>query len=563
MAFSTSFLQAHASGVNKALFDLKDSYLIGHLAPKSVDIGGWKGNTKEWGATALNYINTANGDAKKFSSLVEKMRFNSSGLGVFKTHSYLKQALKIEKDLKYNLKVIARNAFYSYRTGIYIPLGVSLKDQETAQKMLADVNVISQYLNKIKDTQGSNSVYSGYRNYNYYGYYASPYWPYYGLYGYGMYGYGGMMMMIQMQDYLMLENYIYALDREESLEHEARIDDAPRADDSSTPIDKNDDRDDKDSKDFKNDPKEDLANANVMGFYRNPKFSKDIQTHRLNHALVNLDNSHQLKDNPLFNTKALPSKSVDAITHEAKQLNGLVKEIQDLKAQGASQHKIDSVVDKAIDVRDKLDNNLSHLDNDLKNAPNDLSSSEKTQVHEAMESVQKLSDSSDTIGSYLDGSMKIDDEHDMMDNSNMLTNQAPLIVRPQHDRQANPINNANNQSHDSSNTLMNHANANNPPNNLDDTKDNSNNTTDTQDSSSNANDTDDSHNDSSDNDNSNDMNDNSDNADNTDSNDNNGDENPGGDDSTDTGDGGDMQDMNDMQDMQDMNDMNDMQDMMN
>lgn len=143
-------LSLNAISVNRALFDLKDSQLKGELTPKIVNFGGYKSSTKEWGASALNYINAANGDAKKFSALVEKMRFNSGILGNFRAHARLRQALKLQKNLKYCLKIIARDSFYSYRTGIYIPLGISLKDQKTAQKMLADLSVVGAYLKNNK-----------------------------------------------------------------------------------------------------------------------------------------------------------------------------------------------------------------------------------------------------------------------------------------------------------------------------------------------------------------------------------------------------------------------------
>lgn len=65
-------LSLNAISVNRALFDLKDSQLKGELTPKIVNFGGYTSSTTEWGATALNYINAANGDAKKFSTLVEK-----------------------------------------------------------------------------------------------------------------------------------------------------------------------------------------------------------------------------------------------------------------------------------------------------------------------------------------------------------------------------------------------------------------------------------------------------------------------------------------------------------
>ncbi|WP_033746323.1 dentin sialophosphopreproprotein [Helicobacter pylori] len=409
-------LSLNAISVNRALFDLKDSQLKGELTPKIVNFGGYKSNTSEWGATALNYINAANGDAKKFSALVEKLRFNSGILGNFRAHARLRQALKLQKNLKYCLKIIARDSFYSYRTGIYIPLGISLKDQKTAQKMLADLSVVGAYLKKQQESQKAQSPY--YRSNNYYNSYYSPY---YGMYGmgmgmYGMYGMGmydfydfydgmygfypNMFFMMQIQDYLMLENYMYALDQEEILDHDASTDQLD------TPTD--DDRDDKDDKS--------LQQANLMSFYRDPKFSKDIQTNRLNSALVNLDNSHMLKDNSLFHTKAMPTKSVDAITSQAKELNHLVGQIKEMKQDGASPSKIDSVVDKAMEVRDKLDNNLNQLDNDLKDQKG-LSSEQQAQVDKALDSVQQLSHSSDVVGNYLDGSLKIDgdDRDDLND----------------------------------------------------------------------------------------------------------------------------------------------------
>ncbi len=90
-------LSLNAISVNRALFDLKDSQLKGELTPKIVNFGGYKSSTKEWGATALNYINAANGDAKKFSALVEKMRFNSGILGNFRAHALFKASPKIAK----------------------------------------------------------------------------------------------------------------------------------------------------------------------------------------------------------------------------------------------------------------------------------------------------------------------------------------------------------------------------------------------------------------------------------------------------------------------------------
>lgn len=413
-------LSLNAISVNRALFDLKDSQLKGELTPKIVNFGGYKSSTKEWGATALNYINAANGDAKKFSALVEKMRFNSGILGNFRAHARLKQALKLQKNLKYCLKIIARDSFYSYRTGIYIPLGISLKDQKTAQKMLADLSVVGAYLKKQQENEKAQSPY--YRSNNYYNSYYSPYYGMYGMYGMGMYGmygmgmydfydfydgmygfYPNMFFMMQVQDYLMLENYMYALDQEEILDHDASINQLD------TPTD--DDIDDKDDKS--------LQQANLMSFYRDPKFSKGIQTNRLNSALVNLDNSRMLKDNSLFHTKAMPTKSVDAITSQAKELNHLVGQIKEMKQDGASPSKIDSVVNKAMEVRDKLDNNLNQLDNDLKDQKG-LSSEQQAQVDKALDSVQQLSHSSDVVGNYLDGSLKIDgdDRDDLNDAMN-------------------------------------------------------------------------------------------------------------------------------------------------
>lgn len=410
-------LSLNAISVNRALFDLKDSQLKGELTPKIVNFGGYKSSTREWGASALNYINVANGDAKKFSTLVEKMRFNSGILGNFRAHARLRQALKLQKNLKYCLKIIARDSFYSYRTGIYIPLGISLKDQKTAQKMLADLSVVGAYLKKQQENEKAQSPY--YRSNNYYNSYYSPYYGMYGMYGMGMYGmygmgmydfydfydgmygfYPNMFFMMQVQDYLMLENYMYALDQEEILDHDASTDQLD------TPTD--DDRDDKDDKSSQP--------ANLMSFYRDPKFSKGIQTNRLNSALVNLDNSHMLKDNSLFHTKAMPTKSVDAITSQAKELNHLVGQIKEMKQDGASPSKIDSVVDKAMEVRDKLDNNLNQLDNDLKDQKG-LSSEQQAQVDKALDSVQQLSHSSDVVGNYLDGSLKIDgdDRDDLND----------------------------------------------------------------------------------------------------------------------------------------------------
>ncbi|GAA7244113.1 hypothetical protein Kyoto90A_05860 [Helicobacter pylori] len=410
-------LSLNAISVNRALFDLKDSQLKGELTPKIVNFGGYTSNTTEWGATALNYINAANGDVKKFSALVEKMRFGSGILGNLRTHAHLRQALKLQKNLKYCLKIIARDSFYSYRTGIYIPLGISLKDQKTAQKMLADLSVVGAYLKKQQENEKAQSPY--YRSNNYYNSYYSPYYGMYGMYGMGMYGMGmydfydfydgmygfypNMFFMMQVQDYLMLENYMYAIDQEEILDHDASVNQLD------TPTD--DDRDDKDDKS--------LQQANLMSFYRDPKFSKGIQTNRLNSALVNLDNSRMLKDNSLFHTKAMPTKSVDAITSQAKELNHLVGQIKEMKQDGASPSKIDSVVNKAMEVRDKLDNNLNQLDNDLKDQKG-LSSEQQAQVDKALDSVQQLSHSSDVVGNYLDGSLKIDgdDRDDLNDAMN-------------------------------------------------------------------------------------------------------------------------------------------------
>ncbi|WQT58009.1 dentin sialophosphopreproprotein [Helicobacter pylori] len=437
-------LSLNAISVNRALFDLKDSQLKGELTPKIVNFGGYKSSTKEWGATALNYINAANGDAKKFSALVEKMRFNSGILGNFRAHARLRQALKLQKNLKYCLKIIARDSFYSYRTGIYIPLGISLKDQKTAQKMLADLSVVGAYLKKQQENEKAQSPY--YRSNNYYNSYYSPYYGMYGMYGMGMYGMGmygmgmygmgmydfydfydgmygfypNMFFMMQVQDYLMLENYMYALDQEEILDHDASINQLD------TPTD--DDRDDKDDKS--------LQQANLMSFYRDPKFSKGIQTNRLNSALVNLDNSRMLKDNSLFHTKAMPTKSVDAITSQAKELNHLVGQIKEMKQDGASPNKIDSVVNKAMEVRDKLDNNLNQLDNDLKDQKG-LSSEQQAQVDKALDSVQQLSHSSDVVGNYLDGSLKIDgDDRDDLNDAMSNPMQQPA--------QQTPINNMDN-----------------------------------------------------------------------------------------------------------------------
>ncbi|MGL2678944.1 dentin sialophosphopreproprotein [Helicobacter pylori] len=430
-------LSLNAISVNRALFDLKDSQLKGELTPKIVNFGGYKSSTSEWGASALNYINAANGDAKKFSALVEKMRFNSGILGNFRAHARLRQALKLQKNLKYCLKIIARDSFYSYRTGIYIPLGISLKDQKTAQKMLADLSVVGAYLKKQQENEKAQSPY--YRSNNYYNSYYNPYYGMYGMYGMGMYGmygmgmydfydfydgmygfYPNMFFMMQVQDYLMLENYMYALDQEEILDHDASINQLD------TPTD--DDKDDKDDKSSQP--------ANLMSFYRDPKFSKDIQTNRLNSALVNLDNSHMLKDNSLFHTKAMPTKSVDAIASQAKELNHLVGQIKEMKQDGASPSKIDSVVDKAMEVRDKLDNNLNQLDNDLKDQKG-LSSEQQAQVDKALDSVQQLSHSSDVVGNYLDGSLKIDGD-DRDDLNDAINN--PI----QQSAQQTPINNMDN-----------------------------------------------------------------------------------------------------------------------
>ncbi|WP_367690777.1 dentin sialophosphopreproprotein [Helicobacter pylori] len=424
-------LSLNAISVNRALFDLKDSQLKGELTPKIVNFGGYKSSTTEWGASALNYINAANGDAKKFSTLVEKMRFNSGILGNLRAHAHLRQALKLQKNLKYCLKIIARDSFYSYRTGIYIPLGISLKDQKTAQKMLADLSVVGEYLKKQQENEKAQSPY--YRSNNYYNSYYSPYYGMYGMYGMGMYGmygmgmydfydfydgmygfYPNMFFMMQVQDYLMLENYMYALDQEEILDHDASTDQLD------TPTD--DGRDDKDDKS--------LQQANLMSFYRDPKFSKGIQTNRLNSALVNLDNSRMLKDNSLFHTKAMPTKSVDAITSQAKELNHLVGQIKEMKQDGASPNKIDSVVNKAMEVRDKLDNNLNQLDNDLKDQKG-LSSEQQAQVDKALDSVQQLSHSSDVVGNYLDGSLKIDgDDRDNLNDAMSNPMQQPAQQTP-------------------------------------------------------------------------------------------------------------------------------------
>ncbi|GAA9387409.1 hypothetical protein HpHA273_00500 [Helicobacter pylori] len=424
-------LSLNAISVNRALFDLKDSQLKGELTPKIVNFGGYTSSTTEWGATALNYINAANGDAKKFSTLVEKMRFGSSILGNLRAHAHLRQALKLQKNLKYCLKIIARDSFYSYRTGIYIPLGISLKDQKTAQKMLADLSVVGAYLKKQQENEKAQSPY--YRSNNYYNSYYSPYYGMYGMYGMGMYGmygmgmydfydfydgmygfYPNMFFMMQVQDYLMLENYMYAIDQEEILDHDASVNQLD------TPTD--DDRDDKDDKS--------LQQANLMSFYRDPKFSKGIQTNRLNSALVNLDNSRMLKDNSLFHTKAMPTKSVDAITSQAKELNHLVGQIKEMKQDGASPSKIDSVVNKAMEVRDKLDNNLNQLDNDLKDQKG-LSSEQQAQVDKALDSVQQLSHSSDVVGNYLDGSLKIDgDDRDDLNDAMNNPMQQPMQQTP-------------------------------------------------------------------------------------------------------------------------------------
>ncbi len=464
-------LSLNAISVNRALFDLKDSQLKGELTPKIVNFGGYKSSTEEWGASALNYINAANGDAKKFSALVEKMRFNSGILGNFRAHARLRQALKLQKNLKYCLKIIARDSFYSYRTGIYIPLGISLKDQKTAQKMLADLSVVGAYLKKQQENEKAQSPY--YRSNNYYNSYYSPYYsPYYGMYGMGMYDfydfydgmygfYPNMLFMMQVQDYLMLENYMYALDQEEILDHDASNNQLD------TPTD--DDRDDKDDKS--------LQQANLMSFYRDPKFSKGIQTNRLNSALVNLDNSRMLKDNSLFHTKAMPTKSVDAITSQAKELNHLVGQIKEMKQDGASPSKIDSVVNKAMEVRDKLDNNLNQLDNDLKDQKG-LSSEQQAQVDKALDSVQQLSHSSDVVGNYLDGSLKIDgDDRDDLNDAMNNPMQQPA--------QQTPINNmdnthANDSKDQGSNALINPNNATNTDDtHTDDTHTDTNTTNDT------------------------------------------------------------------------------------
>ncbi|UOR25254.1 dentin sialophosphopreproprotein [Helicobacter pylori] len=458
-------LSLNAISVNRALFDLKDSQLKGELTPKIVNFGGYKSSTTEWGATALNYINAANGDVKKFSALVEKMRFGSGILGNLRTHAHLRQALKLQKNLKYCLKIIARDSFYSYRTGIYIPLGISLKDQKTAQKMLADLSVVGAYLKKQQENEKAQSPY--YRSNNYYNSYYSPYYGMYGMYGMGMYDfydfydgmygfYPNMFFMMQVQDYLMLENYMYAIDQEEILDHDASVNQLD------TPTD--DDRDDKDDKS--------LQQANLMSFYRDPKFSKGIQTNRLNSALVNLDNSRMLKDNSLFHTKAMPTKSVDAITSQAKELNHLVGQIKEMKQDGASPSKIDSVVNKAMEVRDKLDNNLNQLDNDLKDQKG-LSSEQQAQVDKALDSVQQLSHSSDVVGNYLDGSLKIDgDDRDDLNDAMNNPMQQPA--------QQTPTNNmgnthANDSKDQGGNTLINP----NSTTNTDDTHTDTNTTNDT------------------------------------------------------------------------------------
>ncbi len=428
-------LSLNAISVNRALFDLKDSQLKGELTPKIVNFGGYKSSTTEWGATALNYINAANGDAKKFSALVEKMRFGSGILGNLRTHAHLRQALKLQKNLKYCLKIIARDSFYSYRTGIYIPLGISSKDQKTAQKMLADLSVVGAYLKKQQENEKAQSPY--YRSNNYYNSYYSPY---YGMYGMGMYDfydfydgmygfYPNMFFMMQVQDYLMLENYMYAIDQEEILDHDTSVNQLD------TPTD--DDRDDKDDKS--------LQQANLMSFYRDPKFSKGIQTNRLNSALVNLDNSRMLKDNSLFHTKAMPTKSVDAITSQAKELNHLVGQIKEMKQDGASPSKIDSVVNKAMEVRDKLDNNLNQLDNDLKDQKG-LSSEQQAQVDKALDSVQQLSHSSDVVGNYLDGSLKIDgDDRDDLNDAMNNPMQQPAQQTPTNNMDNTHANDSKNQ----------------------------------------------------------------------------------------------------------------------
>ncbi|WQS29046.1 dentin sialophosphopreproprotein [Helicobacter pylori] len=590
----------NAMSVDKALFDLKDSQLKGDLVSKAVDIGGYKSNTKEWGASALNYINAANGDAKKFSALVEKMHFDSGILGNLGAHAHLRQALKLQKDLKYYLKIIARDSFYSYRTGIYIPLGVSLKDQKTAQKMLADLSVIGAYLKKQQEKERAQSPY--YRS-NYYNPYYNPYYsPYYGMYGMGMYGmgmygmgmygmgmygmygglYGGffggaygfypsMLFMMQVQDYLMLENYMYALDKEEGLAHEENTNqlNAPIDNDKDDRNDSNNtnDRDDKDDKS--------LQQANLMSFYRDPKFSKGIQTNRLNHALINLDNGHALKDNALFKTKAMPTKSVDAITSQAKELNHLVGQIKEMKQDGASPSKIDSVVNKAMEVRDKLDNNLNQLDNDLKDQKG-LSSEQQVQVDKALDSVQQLSHSSDVVGNYLDGSLKIDgDDRDDLNDAMNNPMQQPAQQTPTNNMGNTHANDSKDQGsnalidpNSATNTDDTHTDDTHTDTNATDTKDadtndtddkNTNgmdnagdtNNTDTNNTDNSMNNTDDSNNM---NDNSNDTNDDANNM-NDDMNDDMNGTNDTGDDNGDSGDMGDDMgdDSNDMGDMGDMN----------
>ncbi|MGL2431692.1 dentin sialophosphopreproprotein [Helicobacter pylori] len=483
-------LSLNAISVNRALFDLKDSQLKGELTPKIVNFGGYKSSTIEWGASALNYINAANGDAKKFSALVEKMRFNSGILGNLRAHARLRQALKLQKNLKYCLKIIARDSFYSYRTGIYIPLGISLKDQKTAQKMLADLSVVGAYLKKQQENEKAQSPY--YRSNNYYNSYYSPYYGMYGMYGMGMYGmygmgmydfydfydgmygfYPNMFFMMQVQDYLMLENYMYALDQEEILDHDASINQLD------TPTD--DDRDDKDDKSSQP--------ANLMSFYRDPKFSKGIQTNRLNSALVNLDNSRMLKDNSLFHTKAMPTKSVDAITSQAKELNHLVGQIKEMKQDGASPSKIDSVVDKAMEVRDKLDNNLNQLDNDLKDQKG-LSSEQQAQVDKALDSVQQLSHSSDVVGNYLDGSLKIDGD-DRDDLNDAINNPMQQPVQQTHTNNMDNTH-ANDSKDQGGNALINPNNATNDDHNddhMDTNTTNDANTTDTDDKDAGGNNT--------------------------------------------------------------------------
>ncbi|WQT02020.1 dentin sialophosphopreproprotein [Helicobacter pylori] len=582
----------NAMSVDKALFDLKDSQLKGDLVSKAVDIGGYKSNTKEWGASALNYINAANGDAKKFSALVEKMRFGSGILENLGAHARLKQALKLQKDLKYYLKIIARDSFYSYRTGIYIPLGVSLKDQKTAQKMLADLSMVGAYLKQQQEKEKAQSPY--YRSNNYYNSYYSPYYGMYGMYGMGMYGmygglYGGffggaysfypsMLFMMQVQDYLMLENYMYALDKEEGLAHEENTNqlNAPIDGDKDDKNDANNtnDRDDKDDKSSQP--------ANLMSFYRDPKFSKGIQTNRLNHALINLDNGHALKDNALFKTKAMPTKSVDAITSQAKELNHLVGQIKEMKQDGASPSKIDSVVNKAMGVRDKLDNNLNQLDNDLKDQKG-LSSEQQAQVDKALDSVQQLSHSSDVVGNYLDGSLKIDgDDRDDLNDAMNNPMQAPtnnadsMHVDDDKDKGNNALINPNSATNtddtrtdtddnttdtkdadtndtDDKNTngMDNTGDTNNTDTNNTDTNNTDTNNTDTNDTDNSMNNTDDSNNM---NDNSNDTNDDANNM-NDDMNDDMSGTNDTGDDNGDSGDMGDDMgdDSNDMGDMGDMN----------